>query len=343
MFAQRLLDWHREHGRHDLPWQHPRSPYRVWVSEIMLQQTQVATVIPYFLKFMARLPDLPTLAGASDDEVMALWAGLGYYSRARNLHRSAQICVAQHNGDLPGRFDDLVALPGIGRSTAGAILAQAFDEPYPILDGNAKRVLARFHAVAGWPGKSTVLRALWDLAEQTTPSHSAADYAQAIMDLGATVCTRQPACLICPLKEDCQGAAAGDPTRYPGRRPRKAIPLRKAFLCLVENEAGEVLLEKRPPRGIWGGLWSLPVEESAVAGKVRFAAPFVHTFTHFKLELTPLRAGLGQLAVEDRQTQWVDPEEALGQMGLPKPVRAFLTELQHGDIRWRPSPPPDCD
>ena len=258
-FAERLLAWFADHGRHDLPWQRDPSPYGVWVSEIMLQQTQVATVIPYYERFMARFPDLAALAEAPLDEVLAHWSGLGYYARARNLHRAARQAMAEHGGRLPETIDALQALPGIGRSTAGAILSLALGQRHPILDGNVKRVLARHAAVAGWPGKAAVQRTLWELAEARTPRRRVADYNQAMMDLGATLCTRaRPACERCPVAADCRAREQGLQTDYPGPRPRRELPERQVQMLLVRDPQGRVLLERRPPQGVWGGLWCLP-------------------------------------------------------------------------------------
>ncbi|HET8551115.1 MAG TPA: A/G-specific adenine glycosylase, partial [Gammaproteobacteria bacterium] len=257
-FAPRLLAWFASHGRHALPWQREPTPYRVWVSEIMLQQTQVATVIPYFKRFMARFPDLATLAAAPLDDVLALWSGLGYYARARNLHRAAQSAVAEYGGELPASLDELMAFPGIGRSTAGAILSLSRGQRHPILDGNVKRVLARFHAIAGWPGDKRVADRLWEFAESHTPVADCAAYTQAIMDFGATVCTRRnPACDICPMSANCEAYALGRQHDFPAPRARRGYPERNVRVLVIEAE-GAVLLEKRPPTGIWGGLWSLP-------------------------------------------------------------------------------------
>ncbi|MEQ8493042.1 MAG: A/G-specific adenine glycosylase, partial [Gammaproteobacteria bacterium] len=237
-FATRLVAWQAAQGRHDLPWQRERSPYRVWLSEIMLQQTQVATVIPYFERFTARFADVSALAAADLDEVLHLWSGLGYYSRARNLHATAKRVCAEHGGVFPRNQDALLALPGIGRSTAAAIIALAHDEPAAILDGNVKRVLARYHAEPGWPGESAVAKRLWDHAAHHLPAHGARAYTQALMDLGATVCTRSnPACARCPLATDCAARAAGNPADYPGRRPRRALPIRATCFLIIENAA----------------------------------------------------------------------------------------------------------
>jgi A/G-specific adenine glycosylase len=274
------------------------------VSEIMLQQTQVATVMPYYQRFMARFPDLQSLAGAGLDQVLQHWSGLGYYARARNLHEAARLVAGRYQGAFPESLDAVLTLPGIGRSTAGAILSLASGQRHPILDGNVKRVLARFHAVGGWPGQASVLNRLWALAEGYTPATGVAAYNQAIMDLGATLCTRgRPACGQCPLAADCAARAAGRQRDFPAARPRKDLPVRKTRLLLLSNEAGGILLEQRPPAGIWGGLWSLPEvahgqpldawcrEQMGLRVRVIEEWPCVqHTFSHFHLEITPVLA-----------------------------------------------------
>lgn len=269
-FAVRVLDWFDDHGRKHLPWQQNPMPYRVWVSEIMLQQTQVATVIPYYERFMQRFPDLETLADAPIDDVLAHWSGLGYYARCRNLHKLAQTVRTADGAELPTTLDELVALPGIGRSTAGAILSLALGQPEPILDGNVKRVLARCFSVAGWPGKSAVLDELWGLSERLTPVLRTGEFNQAMMDLGATLCTRsRPACERCPLADRCRGLASGDPAAFPGKKPKVVKPVKSTVMLLLrrvgrkesgarDSEGGEILMQRRPPSGIWGGLWSLP-------------------------------------------------------------------------------------
>ncbi len=282
-FQQNVLRWFDQHGRKDLPWQQNPTPYRVWVSEIMLQQTQVKTVIPYYGKFMASFPTLKSLADASTDEVLAHWSGLGYYARARNLHKAAQLAMAQSEtasaqspkrqlprgqlpeGQLPDTLESLMALPGIGRSTAGAILSLALKQPHPILDGNVKRVLARHFAVDGWPGKTAVLNELWQLSETYTPSagqktvRDTHKFNQAMMDLGAMICTRtKPQCHSCPLMESCKGYQSGKPENYPGKKPPKTTPVKTTVMLVLRNPAGDILLYQRPAKGIWGGLWSLP-------------------------------------------------------------------------------------
>ena len=298
-FSERLLAWFDDHGRKDLPWQCD-DPYRIWVSEIMLQQTQVQTVIPYYERFVASFPDAVALADASIDEVLAHWSGLGYYARARNLHAAAKIVRDEHGGRFPESFDDVVALPGIGRSTAGAILALAFGQRHPILDGNAKRVLARHGAIAGWPGKTAVAKALWQAADEHTPDARVADYTQAIMDLGATLCTRSsPACDACPVGGDCSARIAGTTGDYPGRKAAGEKPLRQTTMVLAVQR-GALYLERRPPAGIWGGLWSLPeIGHGEVAAwceknldskgsAVEPLATLRHSFSHFDLDIRPV-------------------------------------------------------
>mgnify|MGYP001825496470 FL=1 len=342
-FSDRVLGWYARHGRRHLPWQVQPAPYRVWVSEIMLQQTQVATVIPYFERFMQSFPDVATLARAEQDLVLHHWSGLGYYARARHLHAAAKQVLEQHDGRFPEVFDEVAALPGIGRSTAGAILALACGQPHPILDGNVKRVLARYHAVTGWSGQARVQRQLWSLAEQHTPAHASAAYTQAIMDLGATVCTRtRPRCTDCPLRAGCAARAAGRQTDYPTPRPKKAMPVRSVCMLLLCNNAAEVLLEKRPPAGIWGGLWSFPELRAedmpvdwcrdtlgiTVTDVVRWPV-MRHTFSHFHLDITPLllRANDASTSVmEDRGLLWYKPT-GTEQRGLAAPVDALLQRL----------------
>lgn len=340
-FAVRLLDWFEPHGRHDLPWQHPRSAYRVWLSEIMLQQTQVQTVIAYFERFTAALPDLPSLAAASHDEVMALWSGLGYYARARNLHATAKLCMERHGGALPADFDALLALPGIGRSTAGAILAQAHGLAFPILDGNVKRVLARWRGIDGWPGASAVERELWQFAESLLPNDRLPDYTQALMDLGATVCTRtRPACPRCPLRQDCVARREGRVEQLPTRKPAKILPRRECVVLLAFDESGRVLLQKRGGPGVWNGLWSLPEAPDAYSldafiqrhlctrGAAHVLPAFEHVFSHYRLTITPHRhsAAQARLRVADNngpELRWAAPAE-WPDIGLPAPVRQLL-------------------
>ena len=341
-FASRLLSWFEAHGRHDLPWQQPRDAYRVWVSEIMLQQTQVQTVIPYFERFMASFPDARTLADATLDAVLHHWSGLGYYARARNLHRAARQVRDEHAGVFPRAFDDVLALPGIGRSTAGAILAQAYGDRHPILDGNAKRVLARHGAIAGWPGTTAVARRLWEAAERHTPKQDVAAYTQAIMDLGATLCARSsPGCERCPVRSDCAALAEGTVADYPGRKPRRARPQR-ATTMLIARHDDRVCLERRPEAGIWGGLWSLPElgDESAEAWCDRQLQAGVsnsasmpslrHSFSHYDLEIRPL-----VVCVESPSSKVADADDMvwyrLGTAppgGLAAPVIKLIEQLK---------------
>ena len=341
-FAIRLAAWQDRHGRHDLPWQREPTPWRVWVSEIMLQQTQVATVIPYFERFIARFPEVGALAAADPDEVLALWSGLGYYARARNLHRAAQHVVERHGGEVPQDLEGLTALPGIGRSTAAAILALSHDLPHPILDGNVRRVLARHAAVEGWPGQPAVTRTLWEIAESRMPKRGAAAYTQAIMDLGATVCTaRNPACEACPVSGDCAARLEGRQNELPEPRPRRALPTRRCFMLLLEHEGG-LLLERRPPSGIWGGLWSLPEVEDAKAARewcranlggaprrFRRLSAIRHGFTHFRLEAVPLAAEVDNPAgcvMEGGRWLWYKAGQTLPG-GMPAPVARLLETL----------------
>ncbi len=339
-FSARLLRWFDQNGRHDLPWQHPRTPYRVWLSEIMLQQTQVKTATPYFERFIAALPSLPTLAAAPLDDVLALWSGLGYYSRARNLHRAAELCMREHAGELPRSLDALIALPGIGRSTAAAILAQAWGDRHPILDGNVKRVLARYHGVEGWPGTPGVEKHLWGYSAQHMPSERMADYTQAQMDLGATVCTRaQPACEACPLSTDCVALIHGRTEELPTRKPKKVIPQRQARVLWLEDSDGRILLQRRPSVGIWAELWTLPqADDETGAGEFisvhlrgqvgtgQPLPPIAHAFSHYKLELLPWRwrdVALREAVRDNDNLRWVSHAQ-LATLGIPAPIRRLL-------------------
>ena len=340
-FAVRLLDWARRDGRHDLPWQRNVTPYRVWVSEIMLQQTQVATVIPYYQRFTARFPDLQSLANAPLDEVLHHWSGLGYYARARNLQRAAQQIRDNCSGKFPTDFDAVTALPGIGRSTAGAILALACNQRHAILDGNVRRVLARFHAIEGWPGEKSVERELWELADAHTPQQDVAAYTQAIMDLGATLCTRsKPACDQCPVAEDCRAHILGRETDFPTPRPRKTLPVKRVRMLML-TDGKRLMLEQRPPAGIWGGLWSFPeLAGDADMGlwcRERFGSepvsqrqvpPLRHTFSHFHLDIDPVLLTIEPANVRDAdKVIWFEPASP-PQIGLAKPVSRLLETLK---------------
>lgn len=341
--APLLLAWWDRHGRRDLPWQKDPTPYRVWVSEIMLQQTQVATVARYYDIFMRSFPRVQALADAPADEVLHRWSGLGYYARARNLHRAAQLVCDQHDGVVPADFDALSALPGIGRSTAGAILALSAGQRHAILDGNVKRVLARVFRIEGFPGESAVQRELWALAERCTPTLRVAHYTQAIMDLGASVCTRRtPACELCPLRNGCLARAEGLTEQLPARKPAKLRPLRSCVLLLCVRADGAVLLERRPDTGIWGGLWGLPeispVDAAAEWCSAQFGVvPEVlqvrvvlrHGFTHFDLDITPVECRLAHVplrAMESDRWLWYN-KAAPAKIGLAAPVIKLLNAL----------------
>jgi A/G-specific adenine glycosylase len=341
-FASRLLGWFDSHGRHDLPWQHPRTPYRVWLSEIMLQQTQVRVVVPYFERFVAALPDVRALAAANLDQVLALWSGLGYYARARNLHAAARLCVARHDGELPRDHTALLALPGIGRSTAGAILAQAWGDRHPILDGNVKRVLARFHGVDGWPGAPSVEKQLWLHAGEHVPQARLADYTQAQMDFGATLCTRfDPACALCPLQTGCVALATGRVAELPTPKPGKPLPERSAVVLMARDESERILLQRRPASGVWAALWSLPEAPDAISARAWFdrhvsgeydageaIAPVAHAFTHYRLHLQPLRwdnVAMRPQVADNDDLRWVDRTQ-LDALGIPAPIRKLLQE-----------------
>jgi len=342
-FASAVLDWYAAFGRKDLPWQREPTPYRVWVSEIMLQQTQVAVVIPYFERFMERFPDIGALANAPVDDVLALWSGLGYYARARNLHKAAQHIRDRHQGRFPTDIDQVVDLPGIGRSTAGAILSLSLGQRHPILDGNVKRVLARCYGIEGWPGRSQVLGTLWTLAERCTPDNDAGPYNQGMMDLGATLCTRaRPECERCPVARHCIAKAQNRQRELPAPRPAKDIPERTTQMLIAMNPAGEILLERRPPTGIWGGLWSLPeIPENADPNdwsltrlgrrpaQLEIRPSCRHTFSHYRLDiqvrLIRLAEPIDRIA-EDNGSCWTTPSEAQ-RLGLPAPIKRILDEL----------------
>ncbi len=342
-FQHAVLAWFDQHGRKDLPWQQNINPYRVWLSEVMLQQTQVKTVIPYFERFTRRYPTVTELADAELDEVLHLWTGLGYYSRARNLHRSAQQVVQDHAGQFPREVDQLQQLPGIGRSTAGAIAALAYQRRAPILDGNVKRVLARFYAIDGWPGRSRVSHQLWERAEANTPQQRVQDYTQAMMDLGATICTRsKPDCDGCPLNSECSALQQGKIARYPGKKPRAPIPVKSTRMLIIENTRGEILLHKRPPSGIWSGLWIFPEIDLALepAHYCRDSLGldimttetwprYRHSFSHYHLDIEPLH-----LQVEIQEQHLMASDQALWYnraqpqaIGLAAPIKQIMARL----------------
>jgi len=349
LFYQPILDWHQQHGRSGLPWQQEISPYRVWISEIMLQQTRVDTVIPYFLNFIQQFPTLPALAATTEDDVLHHWTGLGYYNRARNMRRAAQQVMESHDGELPETLDELIALPGIGRSTAGAILSIAMKQRAAILDGNVKRVLARFHRVEGWPGTAATQKKLWTMAEHYTPPEPvttnakplAGRYSQAMMDLGATLCTRaKPQCSLCPVSSHCEAFNNDAVSLFPQPQPKKKIPLREVQLLLLSNPNGEILLDKRPAVGVWPGLWSLPELplESVVDDycQKRFGVSptnekagqsFTHIFSHFKLIIHPVWANVTPVSsqvMESDKSFWYNHSHPVKQAGLPAPVKKLL-------------------
>ncbi len=340
-FSTRVILWQRQHGRHGLPWQANRDPYRIWLSEVMLQQTQVTTVIPYFLRFIERFPNLSALASASEDEVLVLWSGLGYYSRARNLHKAAKLIIEDYRGAFPQIPADIERLPGVGRSTAAAIAALSFGKIHAILDGNVRRVLARHGGIEGWPGNKKVGQRLWLLAESLLPQTGIETYTQGMMDMGARLCTRsRPGCVDCPVAADCMAYQLGRVSELPTPRPKKTIP-QKNIQMLLLMDRGEILLEKRPSSGIWGGLWSFPEipEDSDAAthcsaqlgvtvAETRSLPGLKHSFTHFHLHISPTLVHIASrpLTAESPGRLWLTKQDALG-AALPVPVRKLLSRL----------------
>ena len=338
-FQSAVLSWFDQEGRKNLPWQTDPAPYRVWVSETMLQQTQVATVIPYFVRFMDRFPNLEVLAMASCEDVLGHWAGLGYYARARNLHKAAQVVLSDFAGELPVNAEVLAKLPGIGRSTAGAIVSLALGIHAPILDGNVKRVLSRYAGIVGWAGDAKTKEALWQLSERLTPHVRVGDYNQAMMDLGATLCTRsKPSCGRCPLQTGCFAYAQDLTGKLPTPRPKKEMPIRSCFMLVLQDGEGRFYLEKRPPVGVWGGLWSFlqfdTREDLADWCQVRKISANLavlpeqrHTFSHYHLDFTPLVGRVKPAStIAEEGTVWAKPEDGCP---LPAPVRRLM--LQVGD------------
>jgi A/G-specific adenine glycosylase len=348
-FSTRVLSWFDQHGRHDLPWQQDISPYRVWVSEIMLQQTQVKTVIPYFERFMREFPKVEDLAAAEEDQVLHLWTGLGYYARARNLYKAAKQVCDQFCGVFPADVEGLMDLPGIGRSTAGAIVSIAHGQRASILDGNVKRVLARYRAVEGWPGKTVVHNQLWEIAEEYTPVPRCADYTQAMMDLGATLCTRSsPQCEHCPLVEDCLAHATGRQTDYPGKKPKKKLPVKNTRFLMMRGPDSELWLERRPSPGIWGGLWCFPegreldptswcIDRTGKPPRAIESWPmFRHTFSHYHLDIEPVLVEVETvpgLIMEAERQLWYNVRQP-PKIGLAAPVAGLLEQLaDHGQLK----------
>ncbi len=340
-FAERVLAWFDQHGRTHLPWQQNVTPYKVWVSEIMLQQTQVNTVIPYFERFMRSFPSVFELAKASQDEVLHHWTGLGYYARARNLHKAAKVLVDEYDGLFPHDIDDVIALPGVGRSTAGAILSLSRNQRHPILDGNVKRVLARYYAIEGWPGQKSVENALWDVAEKNTPETRCAHYTQVMMDLGAMICTRsKPKCDECPLQADCIAYAQGAQADYPGKKPKKALPEKSTYMMVAQFNS-QVYLEQRPSTGLWGGLYGFievssieeGIEQLAKRGisvdETRTLEGFRHTFSHFHLDITPVVAVVNSAPskrVAETAFRWFSLNEPI-EVGLAAPTTKIIQQL----------------
>ncbi len=337
-FNGAVLAWYDQHGRKGLPWQQGITPYRVWVSEIMLQQTQVSTVLGYFDRFMEALPSVQALAAAAEDEVLHLWTGLGYYTRARNLHKAAKLVVEQHGGEFPRSVEQLAELPGIGRSTAGAIASLSMGLRAPILDGNVKRVLARYQAQQGYPGEPKVAAQLWQLAEQLTPHERVNHYTQAMMDLGATLCTRsKPSCLLCPVREGCRAHLLGRETDFPEPKPRKTLPQKRTLMPLLANAEGAILLYRRPSSGLWGGLWSLPeLDDLDALGELarqhalhldepRALAGLTHTFSHFQLAIEPWLVRVEQAGGAVAEGDWLWYNLATPpRLGLAAPVKKLL-------------------
>ncbi|PHM40377.1 A/G-specific adenine glycosylase [Xenorhabdus szentirmaii] len=339
-FSPVVLEWYHRYGRKTLPWQLEKTSYHVWLSEVMLQQTQVATVIPYFQKFISRFPDVASLAAAPLDEVLHLWTGLGYYARARNLHKAAQQIVTLHKGQFPTTFDEVVALPGVGRSTAGAILSLSQGKHFPILDGNVKRVLARCYAVDGWPGKKEVENQLWDISTRVTPGQGVEYFNQAMMDLGAIVCTRsKPKCEICPLNTGCISYANHSWANYPGKKPKQSIPEKTAYFLLMQH-GDTVWLEQRPLSGIWGGLFAFPqfadqasleqwLQHSGIShSKIEQMTAFRHTFSHFHLDIVPIRIDISSFdsCMDENKGLWYNLRQP-ATIGLAAPVEYLLQQL----------------
>ncbi|MCP4985779.1 MAG: A/G-specific adenine glycosylase [Colwellia sp.] len=347
-FGQQVVSWYHQQGRKHLPWQQNKTPYRVWISEIMLQQTQVATVIPYYQRFMTSFPTITDLANADEDTVLHHWTGLGYYARARNLHKAAKLMTSDFEGEFPTKIEQVIALPGIGRSTAGAILSLSLKQHHPILDGNVKRVLARSYLVEGYNGLSKFDKALWQLSEQLTPSIETDSFNQAMMDLGATVCTRsKPTCDLCPVEQSCLAKAGNQQSKFPQKKPKKKIPEKKTIMIIPRikgDKKNQVLMEKRPPTGIWGGLWcfhelneiteldDLLTSLSLKALSSQTLPEFRHTFSHFHLDITPVvvdcQAYDSRKINEPNPQKWYDLNQGLS-VGLAASTQKLLTLLSN--------------
>lgn len=340
-FSQQVLGWYQQFGRKTLPWQQNKTPYKVWLSEVMLQQTQVATVIPYFERFMTKFPTIVDLAQAPLDEVLHLWTGLGYYARARNLHKAAQRVVERHQGHFPETFEEVADLPGVGRSTAGAVLSLSLGQHFAILDGNVKRVLARCYAVEGWPGKKDVENRLWQISERVTPAVGVSQFNQAMMDLGALICTRsKPKCGLCPLSNGCVAKATESWANYPGKKPKVALPVRTGYMLMMQN-GNEVFLAQRPATGLWGGLFCFPqfethdaliqwLKQRGLADKsLQQLVAFRHTFSHFHLDIIPMWLPVSSLSgcMDEGATLWYNLDTP-PEVGLAAPVERLLQQLR---------------
>jgi len=341
-FSARILSWFEKYGRHHLPWQKNATAYSIWLSEIMLQQTQVITVIDYYQRFLTSFPTLQSLASAPIDDVLALWAGLGYYARARNLHKTAGIICNEYNGQFPDSLEAMQSLPGIGKSTAAAILTFAMKQSHAILDGNVKRVIARYYEIEGWSGRSSTLKELWLISEALTPQNNTAQYNQAMMDMGATMCTRsKPKCFDCCLNESCLAYKNKSWQQYPNPKPKKAKPTKLAYLVLLKHNH-TVYLEKRAPSGIWGGLWSLPEFETEELAKQwlqthckinnqevikTFSNELLHRFSHynFMIHLIHFEANELTLCINDQQNQFLSQQQ-VSEVGLPTPIKSLLAK-----------------
>lgn len=345
-FAKKIIHWSQQHGRHDLPWQIKRNPYLVWVSEVMLQQTQVSTVIPYFQKFIRRFPNVKALAQGDIEDVLSLWSGLGYYSRARNLHHAANQVLEHFNGKIPSTQHELMQLKGIGRSTAGAILSLGFHLPFAILDGNVKRILCRTHEIEGWYGRSNVEKQLWTLSEQYVPRQHVADYTQGIMDLGATVCTpKNPACTACPLKQNCASFKNKTTAHYPSPKPKKDKPQKTAKCIIFASPQQQLFLEKRPNQGIWGGLWSFPEYTGTYqtmtdwclshyglkVKSIKRLAKIKHEFTHFTFLMSPVLCQLEHVPSSSKG-QWFSQAQAM-QKGIPAPIKKIIQHFLPNSVK----------
>ena len=338
-FASQVVDWYHLHGRKTLPWQLGKTPYKVWVSEVMLQQTQVITVIPYFEKFMTSFPDIVALANADEDLVLHHWTGLGYYARARNLHKTAKIVRDKYHGEFPQTLDEVMDLPGIGRSTAGAVLSLSLGQHHPILDGNVKRVLARYFMIEGWYGVKKVENQLWHLSNQLTPKNNVTEFNQAMMDLGASLCSRSRFdCRACPLNLGCGAFNAGKVKEFPHSKPKKAVPKKSCHQLIIKCDE-KVLMEKRPSSGIWGGLFGffefnefsdleLFLAQQGINSDLDLLEPFTHVFSHFELTINPHVLNVKKIpdVVNDKQLVWYPLDQSV-EVGLAAPTKKLVKQI----------------